>query len=214
MARTQARDYEQRRQRILDTAAQLFARNGFHNTAIADVAKECGISKSLLYHYFTSKEEILFAAMEDHVLLLRETGKGIVEGKGSAREKFQAITRAFLDIYKNAQARHAVLLGELKALDPKQQRRIVKTQREVVGIFNELIAEMMQGAAEARSLRTVLTMLFLGMINWTHTWYDPNGALKPADLADLAAAIFALGLRDETIAALSAALPEIAVAET
>ena len=214
MARTQARDYEKRRLRILDTAARLFARNGFHNTAIADVARECGISKSLLYHYFTSKEDILFAAMEDHVLLLRETGKGIVEGKGNAREKFQVLTRGFLDIYKNAQARHAVLLGELKALDPKQQRRIIKTQREIVEIFSALIGQLTQGKTEARALRTVLTMLFLGMINWTHTWYDPNGTLKPADLADLAAAIFALGLRDEGIAALAAMLPDSALEET
>lgn len=214
MARRQARDYGERRQRILDTAASLFARNGFHNTAIADVARACGISKSLLYHYFTSKEDILFAAMEDHVALLRETGRAIAAGPGSAREKFRAITRAFLDIYKNAQARHAVLLGELKALDPKQQRRIVKTQREIVGIFNDLIAGMTDGAASARAPRTVLTMLFMGMINWTHTWYDPNGALKPGDLADLAAAIFALGLRDEGVAALSAMLPEEAAAES
>lgn len=44
---------------ILDTALELFAERGFHQTSINDIAKKAGISKGLLYNYFESKEEVL-----------------------------------------------------------------------------------------------------------------------------------------------------------
>jgi len=63
MARTQAADFEQRREKIVERAAQLFAERGFLGASIADLAKACKTSKSLIYHYYSSKEEILFDVM-------------------------------------------------------------------------------------------------------------------------------------------------------
>ena len=60
MARTQAPDYEERRIAIIDKAAELFARRGFMGASVADLAAACQTSKSLIYHYFPSKEDILF----------------------------------------------------------------------------------------------------------------------------------------------------------
>ena len=71
MARPQAADYDDRRQGMLDRAAALYAQHGFLGASIADLAVACGVSKSLLYHYFGSKEDILFEIMSDHVEHLR-----------------------------------------------------------------------------------------------------------------------------------------------
>lgn len=65
MARPQAPDYADRRQAMLDSAAALYARHGFLGASIVDLAVACGVSKSLLYHYFGSKEDILFEIMLD-----------------------------------------------------------------------------------------------------------------------------------------------------
>ena len=60
MARTQAKDYLDKRRRILDAATVLFADKGFHATSVSDIAKACDTSKSRLYHYFTAKEQLLY----------------------------------------------------------------------------------------------------------------------------------------------------------
>ena len=82
MARPQSPDYDKRREAILRAAARLFARQGFNGASVADLAAACGSSKSLVYHYFPSKEDILHAVMSAHLELLvrAETALGPVDG--------------------------------------------------------------------------------------------------------------------------------------
>ena len=67
MARTQAADYEQRREAIVEKAAERFASQGFRGASVADLAEAVGASKSLIYHYYPSKEDILFEVMDSHL---------------------------------------------------------------------------------------------------------------------------------------------------
>ena len=73
MARTRAEDYDEKRERIFDRAAELFARQGFARTSIAELAAHCQASKSWIYHYFPSKEAILYEILRDHMTLLLRT---------------------------------------------------------------------------------------------------------------------------------------------
>ena len=195
MARTQSPDYDARRQFILDQAAGLFAAQGFHNASLSAIAKACKSSKSLIYHYFSSKEEILYAVMAEHTGLLLETAKGVMDNDIGADEKLRAISRAYLDIYKSAKARHAMLLNELRSLAPAQRRQIVRRERAILAIFEQLIAEIGGKSVARKELRTVLTNLFMGMINWTDTWYDDKGPIKSDAVSDLASEIFITGLQ-------------------
>jgi len=62
------------RKRIVQTALALFAARGYHNTGIADILKESGVKRGSLYHYFSSKKELAFAAIDEQVRLLTEKG--------------------------------------------------------------------------------------------------------------------------------------------
>ena len=76
MARTQAADYGVRREAIVEKAARLYAERGFLGASISDLAKVCRISKSLIYHYYPSKEDILFDVMHSHVARVAGCGRG------------------------------------------------------------------------------------------------------------------------------------------
>jgi AcrR family transcriptional regulator len=195
MARTKSPDYDARRQFILDQAAELFAAQGFHSASISAIAEACKSSKSLIYHYFSSKDEILYAVMEDHTDLLLESAQGIMAEESAAADKLRDIARAYLNIYKSANARHVVLLNELRSLAPAQRRDIVRRERDILNIFEELITTIGGPPIARQELRNVLTMLFMGMINWTHTWYKEKGPLSSDTVADLASEIFIAGLQ-------------------
>ncbi len=65
MSKTQKQlQSEQTRQRIIEAAAQLFARKGFYGTSIADLAQATGLTKGALYHHFENKDAIFFAVIE------------------------------------------------------------------------------------------------------------------------------------------------------
>lgn len=195
MARTQSPDYDARRKFILDQSAGLFAIQGFHSASIAAIAAACDSSKSLIYHYFSSKEDILYAVMEEHTDLLLATAQEVMAEDLPAAQKLRIISRAYLDIYKSAQARHVVLLNELRALAPARRRHIVKSERDILGIFEALITSIGGRPMARKELRTVLTRLFMGMINWTYTWYDGKGPLDSDAVSDLASEIFITGLQ-------------------
>lgn len=195
MARTQAEDYEERRGEIVAKAAALFADQGFHGTSISEVAEACGTSKSLLYHYYASKEDILFDAMHDHVKALLDAAEEIAAKRLAPDEKLRTLTRRFIQLYLGAANNQRVLVNELRHLGDQQRKTIVAIQRRLIDIVEETLVALRPDLARQPALKRPTTMLYFGMINWMHTWLDPAGRAKPARIADLTVNTFIDGLR-------------------
>ncbi len=186
MARTLAADFEQRREAIIDKAAELFAERGFLGTSIADIAAACNMSKSLIYHYYGSKEDILYSAMATHIEGLSAAAKLAVAAGGSAEDVLRRLARQFMALYVGAAARHKVLLNDLESLPADRKAIIVGQQRGLIKTVESLFITIWPDITRKKGVVRAKTMLFFGMINWTHTWFHAEGPITPADIADLA----------------------------
>ncbi|HEX8442703.1 MAG TPA: TetR/AcrR family transcriptional regulator [Allosphingosinicella sp.] len=182
MARPQSTDYDRRREAIVAAAACLYARRGFPGASISDLAKACGSSKSLVYHYFPSKDDILYEVMAAHLDALVEAADDAMRA-GEARERLRALTLAFMRLYVGAQDHHKVLLNELDNLPPPRRAEVVAKQRRIIAMVEGLVREI---RPELDRATLPVTMLFFGMINWTHTWFREGGAVSAERLAGLA----------------------------
>lgn len=198
MARTQAPDYEERRTAIIDKAADLFAKRGFMGASVADLAAACNTSKSLFYHYFPSKEEILYEVMSSHIDELVDDIDRVVRQGGPANAQFEALIRAFLDHYVDAANRQKVVLNELAHLPGDLRDKIVAKQRRIVDVTQKLLLASKPGLEADPARARVQTMLLFGMINWTHNWYDPAGAVRIDELADMVLKTIGHNQSDET----------------
>lgn len=192
MARTQAADFEERRAAIVEHAARLFADRGFLGASIADLADACDTSKSLIYHYYDSKEAILFDVMHSHVRALLDAAEEISARSLSPADKLRELTRAFVHLYVGAAARQRVLLNELEKLSKEQRTIVIGIQRRLIEIVEKLIGEVRSDLGSR--MRPPAAMLYFGMINWMHTWLDPDGPVQPSRIAQLAADIFLDGI--------------------
>ncbi|HYI64166.1 MAG TPA: TetR/AcrR family transcriptional regulator [Allosphingosinicella sp.] len=190
MARPQSPDYDKRRDAIVRAAARLYARRGFQGASVADLAKACKTSKSLIYHYFPSKEDILHEVMASHLDALVAAAVAATRS-GGAEERLRALTLAFMRLYVGAQDRHKVLLNELDNLPPARRAEVIAKQRRIIAAVEELIQAL---RPESGPLALPLTMLFFGMINWTHTWFRAEGRVSAETLADLAVDLMLDGL--------------------
>ncbi|HTT82618.1 MAG TPA: TetR/AcrR family transcriptional regulator [Rhizomicrobium sp.] len=199
MARTQAADYEERRAAIVEQAAQLFAERGFLGASIADLAEACDSSKSLIYHYYASKEDILFDVMHSHVRALLDAANDVAGTPAAPVAKLRNLTIAFMRLYVGAAARHRVLLNELQQLSDEQRKTIIGIQRRLVEIVETILGEIQPELP--MPLKRPAAMLYFGMINWTHTWLDPEGPADPKHIAILAAEIFLGGIKTAGIPA-------------
>jgi len=110
MARTQATDYDQRRLAIVEAAAELYAEHGFLGASLVELAARCNSSKSLIYHYYASKEDILFEVMSSHVDALNAAADAVVALKVPPEEKLRKLSHDFMRLYVGAVARHKSVL--------------------------------------------------------------------------------------------------------
>jgi AcrR family transcriptional regulator len=198
MARPQSPDYDKRRAAIVATAARLYARRGFQGASVAELAKACKTSKSLVYHYFPSKEDVLHEVMTSHLELLVEAADEVVQSSAAdPRERLRALARSWMRLYAGAADSHKVLLNELDNLPPDRRVDVVDKQRRIIRVVEDQLTEMRPELGESPQLLP-LAMLFFGMINWTHTWFRPEGELTPDAVADLAARLMLEGLDGAT----------------
>ncbi len=89
-----------KRRVILDAAVRVFARQGFHTCRVADIADEAGVAYGLVYHYFSSKEEILDTLFLERWGLMLAAIAEADEKQSSPREKLQAIAGFIIDSYR------------------------------------------------------------------------------------------------------------------
>ncbi len=187
MARTRAADYPERREAIVERAAELFASRGFNGASMADLAVACDTSKSLLYHYYPSKEDLLYAVMLGHIDQLVADVASV--GEGDAKTRLGRILHAFMGHYVGAATRQKVLLNDLAHLPQDKRASIVAKQRSIIAAVQSLLVELDPALAADPAAARVRTMLLFGMINWTHTWYDPAGPITASAIADEALAL-------------------------
>jgi AcrR family transcriptional regulator len=194
MARTQAEDYEQRREAIRDQAAKLYAAKGFLGASITDLAEACKMSKSLIYHYYDSKQEILFDLMHSHVESRLEIARAVSAQNLEPRAKLEELGRKFMRLYGGAAPRHTVLLNDLHQLPARRRKIIVNIQRQIVDVVEDIIADIRPKKTLPKAARWPVAMFYFGMINWTHIWLNPQGPLDLEEITDLMSELFLNGI--------------------
>ena len=177
MARGKAATFQSQRATILDAAAGLFAVEGFHNASMAEIARACGVSKALLYHYYRDKEHILYDIAAGHVEDLLAIVADVEAAAESPLERLERLILRFMQAYEGGRREHVVLIQDVKFLSPEQRARIHEQERRVVHAFALAIEAVEPGLCGA-AIDKAVTMVLFGMMNWTFTWLRPDGPLS------------------------------------
>ena len=193
MARTRSEKYDDIQAGILRNAARLFARKGYERSSIGDLVEACELSRGAIYHYFDSKEAILFAMLDSLVRDLLANLESAIAGGGAPLEKFEQVIKAFVEHNAQSPEEQIVLLNDLGALKAEEQRQIVQTERKVVDLVGKVLNSIDVAKKMNQRNARVYTMMLFGMINYTYTWYDAKGPIKPKEFAQLAAGLFLKG---------------------
>jgi len=192
LARTRSADYDNIRDTIMESAAEIFSRQGYSATSIGDIARACDCSKSRLYHYFESKEAILHEMLTTHVEELLQRCREVISTE-KPKNHFVKIVKLFLRIYATSRNQHVVMLTCLDALSPEHRKELIAKQRELIAFIRDTLLQHRPDMTGNHKLLHVDTMLFFGMINWTYTWYKAEGAVSPEELAERAVRLFLNG---------------------
>ncbi len=171
MARTIAKDHDQKRMHILKMAAHVFAKEGFDRASMAVLAKACGISKANIYHYYDSKDSILFDVLDTYLCRLRARICGLDLTGLSAEAQLRDVVREILMAYQGADDEHRVQSSGFEMLDADQQAALRAYQRDMVDFVSAVLKRNAPAifANDPARLRAA-TMSVFGMLNWYFMW--------------------------------------------
>ena len=174
MARTIAKDHAKKRRLILKAAAKVFAREGIARASMNKVAKTGGISKANIYHYYASKDALLFDILDAYLSSLRERILQLPLSGLDDAAKLMRVLEEFLLAYEGMDHEHKIQIEGLPLLPEDQQEILKGYQRDMVAVVSSVLKTVVaeQIANDKRELRNV-TMSIFGMLNWYYVW-QPN----------------------------------------
>ena len=104
---------EEKRRLILDAAVRVFAQKGYHTSRVGDIAEEAGVAHGLLYHYFSSKEEVLETVFRDAWTELLEAFARVEQADAPASEQLRQIAAILLRSWRRDPDLVRVLVREV-----------------------------------------------------------------------------------------------------
>lgn len=196
MSRTRATDFEEKQRGLLMSAAEVFAEAGMEKASMSLIAKHASVSKSLLYHYYPSKEELIFAIISTH---LEDLVAAIEEADDESlppQKRLRQLVGTVLECYKGADNQHKVQLNAAWALPDDKRQQIYTIERGIVKRFSRVLREINPDLDNAeRPLLTPVTMSLFGMINWVYMWFKDGGKITREDYADVATTLILEGIK-------------------
>jgi AcrR family transcriptional regulator len=172
--------YDRRRQEVVYQAAKVFARRGYDQTTMQELAATMGLATGALYHYFGGKETVLRAICDQLMEPLLEQATEVVADEAPADRQLRTLVALWVAHVVEHRDHMRVFQQERHVIESGDQWRKVRSSRKA---FERLVADVLERAHPAGDSRLALLAL-LGMVNHTAQWYRPRGALSPEQIAD------------------------------
>ncbi len=179
--------YSERRAALIAAAATLFKEKGFKATSLDDVARLAGTDRASVYYYISGKKELFFEVVRDAIETTIGKAEEIHRGPGTPAEKLEALLVILMDSYgRNYPNLYVFIQEDLSNLTssgmPQSESLAGLNQR-----FEAITKDVIQAGIKDGSFRedmpaTIIAYAAIGMVNWTHRWYEPAGKMPAADI--------------------------------
>ena len=177
--------YDLRRRAVVDSAAHVFAERGYHATTIAALLDATGMTTGALYHYVTGRDELLVAICDELMDPLLERARAIVATDAPPDVQLRELIHAWLEHIERHLDHMRVFQQERHVIEREPRWGEIRAKRLE---FERMLERLLAGAEEYDALeipdRRLALLALLGMVNYTPTWFRPEGRLRPGEIAD------------------------------
>lgn len=177
--------HDQKLEFILRTASRIFAEKGYHSTTMRDISRATEMSLAGLYHYFKSKDELLFLIQDNCFGRVVESLEERLKETSNSIEKLSIVIENHLSFFAANMAEMKVLSHEAESLEGEKYVHVASKKQEYTSLVRDILTEINKQNSNGKTKvdLTVATYALFGMMNWIYNWYDPKGKLKVSDLS-------------------------------
>jgi AcrR family transcriptional regulator len=159
-----------------------------------DIAEAVNLQKASLYYHVNSKQEILVALLDRALDMLIEKMESVLAQPLPPDKKLPLAIRAYLSAMLEHRDLAVILLMEHRSLDTAHHDRHVPRRDRFEQLWRDLMEEGERSGVFSCVDPAMASRALLGVLNWTITWYRPDGPLPPDQIADQFANLFLRGL--------------------
>lgn len=187
---------DERWKQVLAGSARVFRSKGYAAASLKDVATEVGIDRATLYYYVGSKEELLIELIREPMMDIERRIKTIAKSTHSPQEKIRLAMVSHMESFAETYPESFIFLAEnIEQIQSDARGELEALARRYHKALTEIIREGQQSGALRQDLDPVLVMHgLLGMSNWVHRWYRPEGRLTLPEVGDTFATLVLAGL--------------------
>jgi AcrR family transcriptional regulator len=189
------------REGVVSAGINAFRARGYHGTSVRDLARSQNVSVAALYHWFPSKYELLveimLSAMDD---IIADVKRAIDEAPPTPAARLAAAIRTQVLFHTTRQAEAFVSNSELRSLEPKELRQVLRRRDKLEGIFGELIEQGQADGSFPIDDADEVRRSIIAMTIAVHNWYRPRQELSPEQIADRYVTLALRLLRAEQLA--------------
>jgi TetR/AcrR family transcriptional regulator, fatty acid metabolism regulator protein len=183
-------------QQIIEAAVRVFARRGYYNSRVSDIAREAGIAAGTIYLYFKTKDDILVTLFRDKMAeFVGALGKAIADERDAASKVRRLVSLHFSMLEENPD------LAEVVQVELRQGQKFFRgaSSREIGAYFALIASVLDEGVAEGRfrsnlPVKVATKMLFGAMDQMATSWVLGKRGYRLVDTADAVAEIFLQGV--------------------
>ena len=184
---------------VVRAAAHLFYERGYEATSVQDVAVAAGLLKGSLYYYIRTKEDLLYAVVEQaHGSMMSLVNEVKQLPEEPVLPRLEHFLRRHMELLLRDRDMYGVVLQDYSSLSSRRRKEATATRNEYAQFLQELIEQGQREGIVSADLNPRLTCLgVLGMMNWTYKWYRPSDPLGKTEIVDglVVLALRALGVR-------------------
>jgi len=165
------------KEKLMDTAVDLFAAKGFAGTSIRDIAKAMNVSASSIYHFFGNKEGLWIAILRYSAAELPITLREIAQLDMDPLDRLRLLLKTHLEYSEKHRRESKILLIDQDTLSPEGKRINRKLQAEVMEIYIEQLRVMQDLGILCTPHLKVAAFNVFGVLNWVLRWHSSSGEL-------------------------------------
>lgn len=171
------------RERILKTAAALFAARGFHGVGMAELGDAVGLGRGALYHHIRSKEDLLYDISRGYIADLAAHAKLVVSADGPPGQRLELLGDYLIQKIANRQAELTVCFREAQSLTGERHDEVMALHAQYEGAWKRLLQEGEQRGV-FRPYDPIVLKGLLGMYFYSYLWLRPAGRVGPKAIAE------------------------------
>src|SRR5213082_805050 len=187
--------FDRRLSSILAHATNVFYEKGYEGASMRDLSRASGMSLAGMYHYFESKEKLLYLIQKHTFATIVERLRSRLEELSDPEQRIRAFILNHLEYFLANRKAMKVLSHEDDVLKNGYGEEIAAIKREYYSLCVQLLDDFKRDRRLEFSSRIAVLSLF-GMMNWIYTWYNPRVDGDAAKLSEQMGDIFLRGIQD------------------